>query len=192
MIKNGKIFGKINIFDFIVLVLLLLMAFGFFAFTGIDAVKDIELKKEDYLKEVNYEIKLESVRMETVDCFEAGTPIYDADRKIQIGIVTSAEAEQAHTIMETFNGKAVKAPIEGKYDLTLKIRAIAYETPEGELWITQTERLLEGRVFTFITQKNRCQGNVKNVEITDDMGLLITTFTSQQEKYYKKNSKKNK
>lgn len=186
MIKNGKIFGKINIFDFIVLVLALLFVFAILAYMGIGVIKDASLTDELILKEANYTITLDSVRKETVDSFEAGMPIYEATDKTQIGIISSIETKDAVVVMETFDGKAVSAPVEGKYDLTLTMRCVVKESANGDLWLTSKDRLLEGRIITFITQKNKCQGAVEDVEITEDLGPLTIKFKSAQENYYNK------
>lgn len=185
MIKNGKIFGKINIFDFIVLILAILLILGGFAFFGIKALSGGSAQNTRLLKEMTYQIKLEAVRTETVDSFKAGMPVYEASSKEQIGIITSLETEDATVVMETLNGNVVSAPVEGKYDLTLTIRGLVSQTQNGDCWITDTERLLEGRNFTFITQKNKCQGMVKHVETINDLGALKTKFSAARDEYYK-------
>lgn len=192
MIKNGKLFGKINIFDCMILVLLLLLILGFFAFSGIGAIKDNSLLRESELLESEYKITLESVRSETVDSFKLGTAVYEADKKTQIGVISGIESEQAHVIMETFDGKVVKAPVEGKFDLTLTIRGVVRKSADGDLWITTTQRLLEGKNLMFLTQINKCQGTVKNIEIIENLGELNMKFSVAAENYYseKKNESK--
>lgn len=192
MVKNGKLFGKINIFDCMILVLLLLLILGFFAYLGIGAIRDNSLLQESALWEAEYKITLESVRSETVDSFKLGTAVYEADKKTQIGVISNIESEQAHVVMETFDGKAVKAPVEGKYDLTLTIRGVVRKSADGDLWLTTTERLLEGRNLMFLTQINKCQGMVKDIEMTESLGELNIKFSVAAENYYNEKKNENK
>lgn len=185
MIKNGKIFGKINIFDFIVLVLFILLVAGGGIFLGLKSIKASQ--GENFLREIQYKLTIESVRQETIDSFEPGQPVYTASTKKQIGVITSIETKDSTLVMETLDGNVVTAPVEDKYNLTLTVRSIAKQDVKGDLWLTSNDRLLEGQSLTFLTQKNKCQGAVKNIETTAEHGALTVKFDSARESYYERN-----
>ena len=91
MFKNGKIFGKINVFDFIVIILCILLIFGALTFFGLRLLSDEPLIQNRELKEAQYTIVLNEVRIETVNAFNEGSLIYDSDTKVPIGIITGIE-----------------------------------------------------------------------------------------------------
>lgn len=186
MIKDGKIFGKINIFDFIVIVLAILLIFGAFVFFGLKSSGNSNVQ----LKEVHYEIVLDDIRKETVEGFSVGDAVFGNTSKKQIGIITSLNAKDATTVMETLDGKLISAPVEDKYDLTITIRGIIKTSEGTDMWLSKEDRLLSGQNITFLTQKNKCYGMVKNVEITHEFGEMTEKFETESEKYYSERIKK--
>ena len=186
MIKNGKIFGKINIFDFIVIVLAVLLIFGAFVFFGLKSSGNGNLQ----LKEATYEIVLSGIRKETADGFKAGEAVFGNTSKKQIGTITSLKTETATEVLETMDGKLIEAPIEDKYDLTITIRAIIKTSEGTDMWLSNEDRLLEGQNITFLTQKNKCYGMVKNVEISHEFGAMTEKFEVESENYYSERIKK--
>ena len=183
MIKNGKIFGKINIFDFIVLILVILLLIATVGVLGIRSLRDIKNGKP-HRQEITYQISIESVRIETVNSFEPGGEVYSNSTKERIGVITSVESENAVTVMETLDGKVVSAPVEDRFNMTLTIRAAAKTEPDKDIWISSSDRILAGQNLTFITQKNKCQGMIKNIEFVNDYGEMTGSFNSFSEDYY--------
>lgn len=186
MFKNGKIFGKINVFDFIVIILCVLLIFGALSFFGLRLLSDEPLIQNRELKEVEYTIVLNEVRIETVNAFSPETFIYDSDTKVPIGIITGIETEDAKEIKGTFDGRAVNAPIQGKFKLTLTLKAIVSETNTGDLWLTDRDRLLLGRTVSFINQTASCKGDVGKITILNDLGTLQGRFSDARNSYYAK------
>ena len=186
MFKDGKIFGKINIFDFIVIILLVLLIFGALTFFGLRLLSDEPLIQNRELKEVEYTIVLGEVRTETVNAFNEGSLIYDAETKAPIGIVTEIKTTAATDIKGTFDGKAVNAPIEDRYRVTLTLKAIVSQTNAGDLWLTDRDRLLLGRTVSFINQIASCKGDVGKIEVLNDLGTLSGRFSDARDPYYSK------
>ena len=186
MFKNGKIFGKINVFDFIVIILLILLVFGAMSFFGLRLLSDEPLIQNRNLKEVEYTVVLNEVRIETVNAFSPDMIIYDSDTKVPIGIITGIETTEATDIRGAFDGTAVNMPIKGKYKLTLTLKAIVSETNTGDLWITDRDRLLLGRTVSFITQKASCKGDVGAITVLNESGKLEGRFSDARDSYYAK------
>lgn len=181
--KNAKLFGKINVFDFIVLVLVVLLVVASLGVFGLKSIKDAR-QGRPHKKEITYQISLESIRIESVNSFDTGTAVYSNSSKDKIGVITSIESKNAVKVMETLDGKVVSAPVEDRYNVTLTVRAAAKTEPDGDIWISASDRILEGQNLTFITQKIKCQGTVKNIEIKDDFGEMSGSFASFSEYYY--------
>lgn len=179
MIKNGKLLGKINLFDFIVILLVVVLAV---ACVGYFSLKNSGVKA--HKMEAHFDFYIEDVRIETVNAFEAGQPIYSNSTKEQIGIITKITSEPATQVMETLDGKLINAPVENRYNLTLQIRSAIKSYPGKELWINTSEKILNGQYLTFLTQKNKCYGMIKNIEITNDYGELTSNFAGFAADYY--------
>ena len=186
MFKDAKLFGKINVFDFIVIILCVLLIFGALSFFGLRLLSDEPLVQGRELKEVEYTVALNEVRIETVNAFTPETIIYDSETKVPIGIVTGVETSDAKDIRGTLDGTAVNMPIEGKYKLILTLKAIVSETNTGDLWLTDRNRLLLGRTVYFITQKASCQGTVGKISVLNDLGTLEGSFSVARDSYYSK------
>ena len=91
--KDGKLFGKISIIDIIVVLCVIVLAFGIYAkFTSnSDAVSSSEKAKIEYV------YKVKGVRDFTIDAFKKGGPVYDQDTKEYMGEVTGVRSAQPNT-----------------------------------------------------------------------------------------------
>lgn len=180
MIKNGKLFGKINLFDFLVILLAIILVIACVGYFGLKASSG----EKPHKMEAHFDFCVEDVRIETVSAFEAGQPIFSNTTKEQIGIISNIACEPATQVMETLDGKLVNAPVENRYNLTLTIRSAIKSYPGKELWINTSEKILDGQYLTFLTQKNKCYGMIKNIEVTNDFGELTSNFASFAAEYY--------
>ncbi len=157
MIKNGKLFGKINVFDFIVIFLLIVLVFGIFA--------KFVIFSNDEKQQVNitYEILVKSVKQETIEAFEIGQSVYEKANLYNIGKITSVKSEEATDLMETLDGKVIEAPIENRYNLIISVEAQGIKDHNGLISVNKC-KIFDGKDITFDTQKNRCQGTFRNLK----------------------------
>lgn len=85
MIKNGKIFGKLNIIDAVIILVLvagIALAGVFFVKKKVSAPKTDVLVMKFYTEEVSDFV---------VEHLEVGNPLYDGDQKIDLGVTTNVE-----------------------------------------------------------------------------------------------------
>ena len=120
MIKDGKIFGKINIVDFFVLLVVVLLVLG-----AIIKFGKFNNKTEESSNEIiEYKIEVKSIRDFTVKAFESGDIVYDSQTGVNIGKITNVESVPAETYEIMENGKTELVNNTYRYDMTLTI-----ETP---------------------------------------------------------------
>ena len=120
MIKDGKIFGKINIVDFFVLLVVVLLVLG-----AIIKFGKFNNKTEESSNEIiEYKIEVKSIRDFTVKAFESGDIVYDSQTGVNIGKITNVETVPAETYEIMENGKTELVNNTDRYDMTLTI-----ETP---------------------------------------------------------------
>lgn len=118
MNKNGKLFGKISIIDIIVVVCIVVLAFGLYAkFTSSsDAVTSSEKANIEFV------YKVKSVRDYTVDGFRKGGPLYDSDTKEYMGEVVGVTTEPARMQVSLVDGTYTDLEIPNKYDAYVTVR----------------------------------------------------------------------
>ncbi|MCI5892006.1 MAG: DUF4330 domain-containing protein [Clostridiales bacterium] len=118
MNKNGKLFGKISIIDIIVVVCIVVLAFGLYAkFTSSsDAVTSSEKSNIEFV------YKVKSVRDYTVDGFKKGGPLYDSDTKEYMGEVTDVRTEPAVMQVSLVDGAYKELEIPNKYDVYVTVQ----------------------------------------------------------------------
>lgn len=118
MNKNGKLFGKISVIDIIVVVLIVVAAFGIYAkFTSSsDAVSSSEKANIEFV------YKVKSVRDYTVKGFEKGGSFYDSDTKEYMGEVVGVEAETAVMDVNLIDGTYTNVEVPDKFDAYVTVR----------------------------------------------------------------------
>ena len=117
IIENKKLFGKINIFDIIILLVVLILAIGLFIF-----LRTTE-KTNSGLKEKTYMIKLDKVITGTSEKIKQGDKIYDNEINSYIGEVVSVEKREYTRVVENHEtNELVEANVEGYETLILKLK----------------------------------------------------------------------
>lgn len=158
MIKNGKLFGKINLFDLLVIVLILVLVFGI-------GYKFLVIDKEvvQNTVEVTYDLKIETVRDVTVNAFREGDTVYHYKLEEPIGTVSEITASPATDILDTLNGEALSVPVEDRFDLVVSVSATAVRQDDGNLMMGKV-KLVEGTELRVATQLAHCTAVVENVQ----------------------------
>ena len=154
--KKGKF--SINAFDFIVIVLLIVLVVGIFAkFVIFSDDKKMQV-------DITYDILVKSVRQETIDAFEIGQGVYEKANGYYIGEITSINSEGATDLMETLDGRVIEAPVENRYNLIISVKAEGIKDQNGLVSVNKC-KIFDGKDINFDTQKNRCYGTFRNMQI---------------------------
>ncbi len=106
--ENKKLFGKINIFDIILLVIVLIAAVVAYMFLGNkDNVTTNSVEKK-------YSIKVEKLPLGTTDKIKVGDKVYDNEINTFIGEVVSVEKKDYTRVVENHQtNEFVLAKVEG-------------------------------------------------------------------------------
>ncbi|WP_373000461.1 DUF4330 domain-containing protein [Lutispora sp.] len=151
---KGRLFGKINIIDlFIVLVVTVLLG-GMYAMLFTKNTKDAA-----HISKVLYDIEVKNVSKNFVNAINTGEPIRDSVRGNNLGIVVNKIVYSASAInMDMVQGKYVKVEIPDLYDVKITVEADANITP--------TDILVDGtdiRVGKQLSIKGKGYANVSFV-----------------------------
>ena len=158
MIKNGKLFGKINLFDLLVIVLILLLVFGI-------GYKFLVLDKEEASNtvEVTYDLKIETVRDVTVNSFRVDDTVYQYTMEETIGKVANVASVPATEPFNTLSGETMEAPVQDRYDVIVTVKGTAIRQEDGSLMMGKV-KLTEGGELRVATKLAHCIAKVQNVE----------------------------
>ncbi len=122
---KGRLFGKVNIVDLLIVLLIIAIAGGvYFAFFGGADKQVVETSK------VVYDFEITNVNKDFVDAITAGDPIRDNVRGNELGTVVSKVFRKATMLNEDLiNGRYVIAEVPDAYDVVITIEGKANITP---------------------------------------------------------------
>ncbi len=120
MFKDGKIFGKINIIDFVVIFIVVLLIVG----ATIKFKNFNSTTEENANQMIEYKLKISDVREYTLDGIQIGDTVFDSQTGVNIGKVIDVNKTPAKTYEQLSNGKVELIENPYKYDAEITI-----ETP---------------------------------------------------------------
>lgn len=118
MIKNGKLFGKINIIDAgVVLLIIVLLLVGMLKFKTFDKKIDASATGK-----ITYTVIIKNVREYTVDAFVSGDTVFDSGTNVNIGKIVKVETQNATIAKSLANGnvKIIENPYKKDIILTIE------------------------------------------------------------------------
>lgn len=123
--EKGRLFGKINIIDLLIVLLVIAIAGGaYLVFFGRSDKQAVETSK------VTYDFEITNVNKDFVDAITPGDPIRDSIRGNELGTVVSKESRKATMLNEDIiNGRYIIAEVPDAYDVVITIEAHADITP---------------------------------------------------------------
>lgn len=159
LVSKGRLFGKINIFDlFVILVVISLLAGVYMVFIR----GDNEAAGEQVT--VVYELELEDTWKELyIDAFAPGEKVYFKESDIYIGTIKEVRAEEAFEYGNDINGNWIYAKSDGFYVITLVIEANAVKSGDGFI-VENNWNAFNGTTIEFSTRRHSTLGMVKSLE----------------------------
>ncbi len=125
--KNGKLFGKINIIDLLI-ILIVIAAVVFFATKLFSPAQ--ETTKANTTK-VAVTFYAEDAPTNVTDMLVEGAPSFEETTNVGFGSITSFSSEQAYGWMSDAEGNLVKGPIVGDEYLTVSVEVNGNLTDNG-------------------------------------------------------------
>lgn len=153
--ENGKIGGKINLIDFLILVVILAVA-AFVAYRILDTDKD------DTGSSVIIEFTCAEVNDYTVERLETGAPVLDGNANRDLGTAVDFTIDDASTYSATDSGKPVVVDIPDSKSVVVTIES-AGELDDNGLLINGTRY---GIGYTTVIYVGRCKlwGAVSSID----------------------------
>lgn len=161
MTKDGKIKGKFNIIDLLVILLIIAVIVGIavrFGSSVTTAVKSDE--------EFEYVVKVESVRKYTIDALEKKGKLSDKKATVDLGEIVSVEYEPATFLSQKANGEVVKAEQPERYTAYVTIKTKGKESDNSYIMADSNE-LSVGRSTEIFSKYVHTSGTIMSVEKLD-------------------------
>lgn len=125
--KNGKLFGKINIIDLLI-ILIVIAAVVFFATKMFSPAQ--ESTKVDTTK-VAITFYADTAPENVTDMLVEGAPSFEETTNVGFGTVTAFSSEQAYGWMNDAQGNLLKGPLVGREYLTISVEVDGKLTDNG-------------------------------------------------------------
>lgn len=115
--KEGKLFGKVSIIDIIVILAIVVAAFGVY-----NRFASANSKVETVTQSIEYTMIVKGVRQGTVDALGKGGQVFEATTKEYFGEIVETDYAGAVDYEEMQNGEIKNVELPEKYDVTVTVR----------------------------------------------------------------------
>lgn len=158
MEKNGKLFGKLNIIDLGVILVVLIAAVGI-------CVRLFGAPSAAVKSSVDFEyvIRVENIRQFSVEALQKKGTITDKKSKEKIGEIVDIKVEPAEFQSITANGSVVMTKLPERYTCYVTIRSNGKEATDGYFTSDNTE-LSVGRNFEIYSKNIKTAGNIESIK----------------------------
>ncbi|MCH5213123.1 MAG: DUF4330 domain-containing protein [Oscillospiraceae bacterium] len=148
MNKDGKIKGKFNIIDLLVIILIIAVIAGIVVRYGSSITRAV---KSD--EEFEYTVKVESVRQFTIDALQetmdTGSHLTDKKSNLDLGTIIDIKSEDTMIPSQKADGTIVPAPQEGRKTAYVTIRTRGKEADNSYITADSNELSVGGHTEIF-------------------------------------------
>ena len=155
--KNGKLFGKLNIIDLAVILVIIAAAAGI-CVRFVSKAADNVRSKTDF----TYVVEIEGVRLCTVEALEKKGLVTDTKTKNVIGEVTDIEYQPMKTQSMKSDGTTVFAEVPDRYTALVTVKSEGIESDKG-YFVGENIELSVGTTMTMATKYANSFGKVKSI-----------------------------
>ncbi len=156
--KEGKLFGKISIIDILVVLAIVVAAFGVYTrfFVGNEKV-------ETAASHIEYKLKVQEVRIGTVEALQDYKgAIYDTTTKEYLGDIVSVEYTEAKKAVEMVNGQMKETILPERYDCMVTVRVDGKINSSGYYTATN-QALATGSSYVFESKAAKTTGRIYDI-----------------------------
>jgi len=160
--EKGRLFGKISVIDFVVVLGIVVLAAGFvYNRTSQDIRQIIAANTPIYVTFV-----VENVRDLSFAGIEVGDTFFRQHERIPLGQVVQITQQPAYDIITATDGTASYAPIENRYNMHITILGTGSITDAG-FFVNGTQQMSTGG--TMALQSNRFLATVRIYDVSAEL-----------------------
>lgn len=117
------------------------------------------VKKETV--DFSYQIRIANLRQYTVEALQVGDTLYDNEGKGQVGVIEEIAVEDAVSSVSYPDGTFTQVPVEGRFDVTLTLRAQG--VPEDGTYKVGTYTIKVNQENLYFTKYSIWNGSVVGI-----------------------------
>lgn len=156
--QKGKLFGKINVIDFCVIILVIVLAAGaYYKFRGLT-----KTSTNAEMESIPYTIEVKKVRDYIYDNVKEGDLIFDKISGNCIGKITGIEGKPAKDDILCIDGTYRLGDIENRVDVIFTIEGEGTVSEDG-YFVNKTYELVSDSDRKFMTKYFECEGKIKDI-----------------------------
>lgn len=155
--NKGRLFGKINVIDLFVLLVILFIAIG-----GFVRMQQNKLGSEN-AKKIEVVVHVEEVRQATLDGLEVGDVLNFYNQNLRFGEIKEKRITPFQTLVQTEKDTLVLADVPEKYNLDLVFECDALVS--DEVIVVSKEHVRIGNEVYLKNQKISINGHVFEVNV---------------------------
>lgn len=159
--KNGKLFGKINIIDLCVILLVIAVVIGVFVRFSGGAGKIVTQTKQ-----IEYVVNVKGLRQYGVDAIERMGLVTDKKYSTVVGEITNVDVKEATHQSTTADGVVKDAKLPERFDCEVTIVTNGKEGSNG-YFNNNNEELSVGREYQMYSKYVSTTGIIKSVTVLD-------------------------
>ena len=160
--EKGRIFGKINIID-LCLVLIIALAIG-----GYFIKKGSVSETQTVYKTITYNVEIKGIRKPTLEQFEnkIGQALSVTKTGEYLGAVTKVQHKDSKALVIDKNGKHVETTQPDRYDIILTVETDGTETAKG-VFTQGGKQLFIGETLNITSESAETSGEILNIEVKE-------------------------
>ncbi len=160
--SNGKLFGKLNLLDLVILlILVILLAGGVYKLAFVDNTVYIP----DY-KEGTFDIRLHNLRDYEVQALTVGDVV--AVPKIQdLGTISDIKIEKRVDLVNGADGKVYPTEHPLYYSVVITVKTEQLEQREDLYYVGKNYQMIDGQTLDIVSGVVSCKGNVIAIDIAE-------------------------
>ena len=158
--NKGKLFGKVNVIDFCVIVVVIALVLG--AIYKFGMINNNAGSGSASMQPITYKVKMEKAREYSFNNIKEGDILYDKLSGNSIGKIVNVEKEPATDIVEMPNGTTVAGLVENRINIIITVEAEGTITEKGH-FVNKTYELLVGSKKKYFTKYLECEASVSEI-----------------------------
>lgn len=132
---KGRLFGRINVIDLLVVILVLALA-GRFSYSRYISKSLKAIRKEQ--KPIEVVLVVGAVRQPTVDAIRVGSKVMASKTSTLLGEVVKVEAKPANVVFTGNDGRTYEMPSPSRLDVYVTLRGLG-QVSENAVFLGDTE-----------------------------------------------------
>lgn len=158
--EKGKLFGKFNAVDFVVLAIIIVLVFGaFYKFRVLD-----KTNTKAAMTPIQYTVEVKKIRDYVYQNVKQGDLIFDKTSSNCIGKIVNVQGTPAKDTLMLTDGSFQTTEIQNRIDVIFTIEAEATITDTG-YFVNKNYELVSNSARRFMTKYFECEGKIKDVSL---------------------------